>query len=88
MPPLDGEAPDHIQYTITSQQLTESLTADGRFVKVWRVSYEAPNGTHAFVEIPEAEYTPANVDLIIQSELDKIMGVHTLGAEPHPDNVA
>lgn len=84
---LAADIPDHIPYTITSQQLTESLTTDGRFVKVWRVSYEAPNGTHAFIEVSESEYTPANVDLLIEHELEKVMGIHDLGRSPHPDNL-
>ena len=79
---------EHIPYTITSQDKTETLTPDGRFVKVWRVTYEAPNGTHTFIEIPEAEYTPANVDRLIEADLETIMGVHALGAQPHPENLA
>lgn len=76
----------HIPYTITSQTKTQQLTPDGRFINVWRVTFEAPQGTHTFVEIPEPEFTPANVDAVIEAELDNIMGVHTLGAAPHPDN--
>jgi hypothetical protein len=86
--PPDITPPQHIPYTITSQDKTETLTPDGRFIKVWRVTFEAPNGTHTFIEIPEAEYHPANVDSLIEAELDKIMGIHTLGEKPHPDNLA
>ncbi len=87
--PADAPEPKaHIPYTITSQDKTEQLTPDGRFVKVWRVTFEAPNGTHTFIEVPEAEYTPANVDALIQADLDTIMGVHDLGPHPHPDNAA
>lgn len=82
------ETPSHIPYAITSQTKTQQLTPDGRFINVWRVTFEAPNGTHTFIEVPENEYTPANVDVLIEAELDNIMGVHTLGAEPHPDNYA
>jgi hypothetical protein len=87
-PPEVPPTKAHIPYTITSQDKTETLTPDGRFVKVWRVTYEAPNGTHTFIEVPESEFTPANVDALIEAELDTIMGVHELGATPHPDNAA
>ena len=76
----------HIPYTITSQTKTMQLTPDGRFISVWRVTFQSPNGTHTFVDIPENEYTPANVDALIEHELDTIMGVHTLGEHPHPEN--
>jgi hypothetical protein len=52
------------------------------------VTFEAPNGVHTFIEVPEAQYTPANVDVMIEAELETIMGVHGLGPEPHPDNAA
>lgn len=78
----------HIPYTITSQEKTQSLVAGGRFINVWKVEYEAPNGVHSFVEIPVNEWTPANVDNAIQAELDGIMGVDNLGPEPHPENLA
>lgn len=83
--PTPGE---HIQYTITAQEKTEELTPDGRFVEVWRVSFEAPNGTHASIKVPIGEYTTANVDALIEAQLDTIMGVHALGEQPHPDNLA
>lgn len=82
------EPKDHIPYTITSQTKTQQLTPDGRFINVWRVTFEAPNGTHTFIEVPEPEFTAAVVDSLIEAELDTIMGVHTLGAHPHPDNLA
>ena len=81
-------APDHIPYKITSQEKTQQLTPDGRFVDVWRVSFEAPNGTHTYIEIPVSEYDPATVDSKIEEELETIMGVHELGPEPHPENAA
>jgi len=87
-PDVTPEPKAHIPYAITSQDKTETLTPDGRFVKVWRVTFEAPNGTHTFIEVPEAEYTPANVDALIENELDTIMGVHSLGPVPHPENAA
>lgn len=81
-------ATPHIPYTVTSQIKAETFTPDGRFMTVWRVGFEAPNGTHAYVEIPDATFTPAEVDRVIEQELDKIMGVHFLGENPHPDNAA
>lgn len=88
MPPTASSAPDHIPYKITSQQKAQTFTEDGRFVTVWRVGFRGPNGYHAYVEIPDEEYTPANVDRIIEEQLDTIVGVHALGEEPHPDNLA
>lgn len=82
------ESKEHIPYTITSQTKTQQLTPDGRFINVWRVTFEAPNGTHTFIEVPEPEYNAAQVDALIEAELDTIMGVHTLGEQPHPDNLA
>ena len=82
------ESRPHIPYTITSQVKTNQLTPDGRFIEVWRVTYSAPNGTHTYIDIPANEFTPPNVDALIEAELETIMGVHTLGAEPHPDNLA
>lgn len=87
-PPQVPAPKPHTPYTITSQDKTETLTPDGRFVEVWRVTFEAPNGTHTFITVPVSEYSPANVDALIQHELDKIMGVHDLGPHPHPDNLA
>jgi hypothetical protein len=80
--------PEHIPYKITSQEQTQQLTPDSRFINVWRVSFEGPNGYHSFIEVPEAEYEPARVDELIEAQLEKIIGVHELGPEPHPDNAA
>lgn len=85
------ELPDpdeHIPYTITAQEQREELTPDGRFIEVWNVSFEAPNGTHSSVKVPVTEYTPAQVDQLIQAQLQTVMGVHALGEEPHPENLA
>lgn len=82
------EPPEHIQYKITSQIKSETFTPDGRFMTVWRVGFEAPNGVHSYVEIPVAVFNPAEVDRVIEAELDTIMGVHGLGESPHPDNAA
>ena len=82
------ETPQHIPYKITAQEKTQQLTPDGRFVDVWRVSFEGPNGYHSFIEIPVSEFEPANVDRLIEVELDNIMGVHELGPQPHPENTA
>lgn len=82
-------APEHHPYKITSQEKTQTFTPDGRFVMVWRVGYESlTSHNHAFVEIPDSEYDPAHVDQVIQTELDTIEGVHELGPEPHPENLA
>lgn len=78
---------DHIPYQITSQNLREELTPDGRFIDTWTVNYSTPSGTHGYVKVPAELYTPAYVDAAIAANVQQIEGVHTLGAEPHPDNV-
>lgn len=84
-----GAAPAHIPYHITSQEKTQTFTADGRFVTVWKVGIESDvSHNHTFIEVPDVEYTPARVDQLAQEELDRVEGVHTLGAEPHPENLA
>lgn len=88
MPATTSGAPEHIPYTVTSQEKTEKLTPDGRFENVWRIGFRGPSGVHSFVEVPEHQFTAANVDLMIEAELDTIMGVHGLGEQPHPDNLA
>jgi hypothetical protein len=81
--------PDHIPYKITSTEKTSSLAPGGNgFQEVWRVTYEGPNGTHSFVEVPVAEFTPQRVDELIAEEVENISGVHELGPEPHPENLA
>lgn len=86
--PDASTAPDFHPYTITNQEKTQTLAPGGRFINVWRVDFEAPNGVHTFIEVPVSEYTPERVDQLIQQELDGIMGVHELGDEPHPANLA
>lgn len=82
-------APEHVIYRITSQEKTQQLSPAGMFVDVWRVSYEVPEvGVHSFLEVPLAEYTPANVDAKIQEEAEKVVETHGLGPAPHPDNLA
>jgi hypothetical protein len=88
MPPGEG-APEHHPYTITSQEKTQEFTPDGRFIMVWKIGYESTTShVHAFVTIPDSERTPAHVDQVIQEELDKTEGIHELGPEPHPENLA
>lgn len=79
---------EHIPYKIVSQQRREELTPDNRFVDMWEVSYEGPSGTIAAVKVPASQYTPANVDRLIQDDLHNVEGVHALGPSPHPDNLA
>lgn len=84
-----GETPEHIPYKITSQEKTQTFTPDGRFVTVWKVGFESlVSHNHAFIEVPDTEYTPATVDQMIEAQLDTVEGVHNLGPEPHPDNAA
>lgn len=83
------EAPQHHPYKITSQIKQQTFTQDGRFVMVWTVGFESlTSHVHSFIEVPDAEYTPARVDELIEGALDNIEGTHELGEEPHPDNLA
>jgi hypothetical protein len=74
------------KYKITNQEKTQRFTPNAGFEDVWRVTFEAPNGVHSFIEVPAREYSPANVDRMIEEELESIMGVHALGEERHPEN--
>lgn len=71
-----------IPYQITGQRQTEQLGSDGRFSSVWIVTFTAPSGTSASVEIPANLYTEAYVDAAIQQMLHNIEGIHRLGGEP------
>lgn len=77
-----GPLPD--RYTITGQEKSESLTPDGRFVESWRISFETPSGTHSYIRLPDAQYTPETVDALIREDIAKIEGVHRLGITPAP----
>ena len=78
----------HIPYTITSQNLTEELTPDGRFQDTWQVQFQTPAGVHAYVRVPVSQYSAGAVDAAIQDYVRSIEEVHSLGSEPHPDNLA
>lgn len=80
--------PDHIPYTVISQEKTQQLTPQGVFADVWRVTFKGPKGVHSYIEVPVDEYEPAEVDRKIEAELENITGVHSLGPEPHPENTA
>jgi hypothetical protein len=82
-------SPEHIPYRIVAQEKTQQLSPAGIFQDVWKVSFEVPSvGVHSFIEVPVNEYNPANVDAKIQEEADAITGTHSLGPEPHPENLA
>lgn len=83
-----GDVPEHIPYSITSQIKSETFTPDGRFQVVWRVGFDGPHGLHSYVEIPDSVYSPAELDRRVQAELDRMVGAHELGPQPHPDNAA
>jgi hypothetical protein len=72
----------HIPYQILSQDLTEELAPNGTFQDAWRIAYQGPSGTVAYVRILASQYSPANVDALIQTELAKIEAVHALGTAP------
>lgn len=78
----------HIPYKILSQEESKQLTADSRLVPVWRVTFEDENHHVGTVEVPDNEYTPAHVDTLIEEKLENMSGVHNLGAQPHPENLA
>lgn len=79
---------EHIPYHVTSITKENTFTPDGRFVLIRHVGYETDDGKyHSFIDIPDAEADPARVDQVIQEDLDKVMGIHELGPEPHPENL-
>lgn len=73
-------------YSILSREKTEELTPDGRFVDVYRVSFQLADGSTDFVRVPAATYSPAAVDAEIRrliaehDELNRLAG----GAAPPP----
>lgn len=75
----------HIPYTILSQDLTEELAPNGTFIDAWRITYQGPSGTVAYVRVPANQYTPQAVDAAIQENLRAIEAVHTLGGSVTPD---
>lgn len=78
----------HIPYKITGQERDADFTPGGGLKPIWHVTFEAPNGTQAYIDVPDNLYTPAYVDQLIEAELERIMGIHSLGPQPHPDNLA
>lgn len=80
--------PQHIPYEVLSQHHGEELTAAGHFEPMWTVTFKGHTGTIASIKVPDREYTGANVDRLIQEKLDRVMDVHGLGPEPHPENLA
>lgn len=72
----------HIPYTLLSQDLTEELAPNGTFMDVWRITFQGPSGTTAYVRVPANQYSPATVDAAVQAYLTNIEAVHTLGSAP------
>lgn len=77
--------PEHLPYTILSQDFTEELMPNGTFADTWRVTYQGQSGTVAYVRVPASQYSPHMVDAMIQAELVKIETVHALGSAPPAD---
>lgn len=77
---------EHIAYRVVSQDKNTELLPNNRFQDVWEISYEGPSGTIATVKIPDREYSAAEVDRQIQTQLHEVESVHQLGPAPHPDN--
>lgn len=74
--------PQHIPYQILSQDFTEELMPNGTFQDMWRITFQGPSATVAFVRIPASQYNPLTVDTAIQAELVKIESTHALGSAP------
>lgn len=88
-PALDLPDPDtHIPYRVISQQQREELTPDNRFITIWEIAYTGPSGTVGKVKVPDTDHDPAAIDRAIQQQLLSIESVHSLGAAPHPENLA
>ena len=80
--------PEHIPYTVDAITEHEDLQPGGRFVKVLEIHYTGPRGTAGSVTIPSDQATPGEVDRQIQAKLDTVVGIHELGPQPHPENLA
>lgn len=77
----------HIPYKVGTPEKTETFGANGLEV-IWHIPYTGPNNSKGWVNIPDHDYTPAEVDRRIEAELDKVVGVLALGPQPHPENAA
>lgn len=78
----------HIPYKPGVPEKTQTFEGAAGVRTVWHVPFEAPNGTHSYVEVPDNLFTAAYTDQLIEAELERIMAVHSLGPVPHPDNLA
>lgn len=79
---------EHVPYRVVSVQEREELLPDNRFEEQVVVSYEGPSGSTHTVKVPKRLYTPAYVDQVVQADLHNHEDVHSLGAAPHPENLA
>lgn len=84
-----GSAPrPHIPYTIVSRVPRPALTPDGRFQKVYTVTFTGPGGVSDYIDVPETDYNAATLDALIEARLDEHEAVRMLGPQPHPANAA
>lgn len=74
-----------IPYTVLAQDQTEELMPNGSFADTWTITYQGPSGTTGRVKIPAASYSPATVDAAIQTQLQSVEAVHSLGGAPVTD---
>lgn len=77
----------HIPYTVVDQEPWQEMVGK-RFIDGMLVHYTGPSGVQDQVFIPRAEYSPAMVDRILQDRLHTVESVASLGASPHPENLA
>ena len=80
--------PEHIPYKVDPPTTREELLPGGRFQKVVEVHFTGPSGIHDSITVPVDQAQPAEIDRQIQQRLDQLTAIHTLGPEPHPDNLA
>ncbi len=66
-------------YTILGQRPTTDIDVLGNVVEVVEITYQGPGGIHDRVKIPEANYTPQNVDAVIRARLAARLEVARLG---------
>lgn len=79
---------EHIPYTVVSIEPLTDLAAGNRFEDYIQVHFTGPGGYTDSVKIPKRTYTAAEVDRQIEDVLEQHEAVVSLGAQPHPENLA
>jgi hypothetical protein len=66
-------------YRIVAQTLQSARATDGSIVDVYEITFQSVNNaTIDRIRVPQAEYTPENVDRIIRERVERIDAIHNL----------